>query len=382
MKVYPVRKDWIQGLPKIPYSKGAGAWDMVVMHYTDNPNDTAEGEQTWEEKTWRDAFVHEFIDPTEIVQSANPDYIAYGAGPVANRRAIHLELCTAHNQEDFDRSFDMWCQRAAFYLSQRNLGVAGAAEDGSGTLWGHFQVKEWLGGTSHEDPVAYLEKWNVSWDDVVERVQKHYDFLHEPTSVFSDVATDRWSYHDITVVSSKAYRFMTGFADGTFRPENPTTREQMASILNDIIYWVYHVVAPTATAPSVAPVTFPDVASDRWSAARIGVVASDAYAFMTGFEDGTFRPEEALTREQMASILNDLVYWMKNCVDGSLPDPQHDIIAFPDMEDRWSFEVVHMAVSYGFLDGFSDGTFRPQEVLTREQSAAVLNRFISWVEHA
>lgn len=383
MQEYPVRLDWIKGIPQEPYRNGVGAWEMVVMHYTDNANDTAEGEQTWEEQNWQNAFVHEFIDPNEIVQSANPEYEAWGAGPKANPRAIHLELCSAHTQEDFDRSFDMWCQRAAKYLSERNLGVSSAQPDGSGTLWGHFQVTKYLGGTTHEDPIDYLEKWGVSWDDVIARVQQHYDFFTEPATDFSDVDANRWSYPDIHVVASKDYRFMTGFEDGTFRPEEALTREQKASILNDLIYWVRHTLAPNDPQPGVNPAAFPDVPSDRWSAKCIGVVASVQYGFMKGFEDGTFRPEEPLTREQLASVLNDVVYWVLHSIDGGLPAPTIEVTSFTDVaKDRWSANVIYLAVSYGFLDGFEDGTFRPEESVTREQEAAVLNRFISWIEHA
>lgn len=177
MQIYDVKYQWITGLPQIPFRNGNGSYEGVVMHSTDNPNDSAAIEREWEARTFNDAFVHEFIDPVEIIQVANPDFIAYGAGPIANQRFIHLELCSAHTEIDFEHSFDMWCQRAAFFLAKRRLGVSSAQPDGSGTLWGHFQVTNFLGGTDHMDPIDYFNQWGRTWNDVISRVQQHYDYL-------------------------------------------------------------------------------------------------------------------------------------------------------------------------------------------------------------
>jgi len=172
-----VTVNWIPNLPRIPYRRGVGQWEGVVMHQTANTNDTATSERAYEVAHWQDAFVHEFIDPGEIVQVANPNYIAYGAGAKANPRFIHLELCSAQTKAEFERSYDAWCYRAAYYLSARQLGVTVAKADGSGTLWAHADVTRYLGGTTHTDPIAYLAKWGKTWSDVVARVQQRYDVL-------------------------------------------------------------------------------------------------------------------------------------------------------------------------------------------------------------
>lgn len=175
--LYPVIVDWIPGLPQIPYRSGVGRWEGVVMHQTASPGDTARSERKYEERTFQNAFVHEFIDPNEIIQVANPQYLAYGAGPVANPRFIHLELCSNKTAEEFARSFDRWCQRAAVFLSMRGLGVSPARPDGTGTLWSHYDVTRYLGGTDHSDPIDYIQSWGKSWQDVVQTVQYHYNAI-------------------------------------------------------------------------------------------------------------------------------------------------------------------------------------------------------------
>lgn len=174
---YPVNVEWIPNLPTISYRNGVGQWEGVVMHQTCNDSDTAEGERNWEVQTFNDAFVHEFIDPAQVLQVANPNYIAYGAGHVANARFIHLELCHSDTQDEFDKSYDMWCERAAEFLFAKQLGVSKAEPSGHGTLWSHNDVTQYLGGTDHTDPIEYLQKWGKTWDDVVTQVKKCYDLL-------------------------------------------------------------------------------------------------------------------------------------------------------------------------------------------------------------
>ena len=153
-----IKLEWIPGLPQAPFLKGVGKYEGVVIHYTASPNDTAQTEADHEKKHWQTAFVHEFIDADEIIQVADPDYKSWGAGERANDRFIHLELCDAANQSDFNISFEKITLRAAEYLYINKLGVTPAKADGTGTLWGHMDVSNYLGFTDHTDPVAYLAK--------------------------------------------------------------------------------------------------------------------------------------------------------------------------------------------------------------------------------
>jgi N-acetylmuramoyl-L-alanine amidase CwlA len=176
---YPVNKQWIAGLPKNPYRNGVGAYEGVVLHYTDNEGDTAQGEANYfAGGGWKNAYVHEFVDATTVIQTADPQYTAWGAGPKANPRFIHIELCSAKSQDEFNKSYDAWCERAAEYLYARKLGVVAAKADGSGTLWSHKNVTEILGGTTHTDPDEHLAKFGKTWDDVVTRVAEIYNALY------------------------------------------------------------------------------------------------------------------------------------------------------------------------------------------------------------
>ncbi len=180
--LYAVKKEWISELPQIPYIDGVGQYKGVVFHYTDNPGDSARKETDYMKENWENAFVHEFIDAKEIIQVADPDYKAWGAGQYANEKFIHLELCDASTQSEFDISYKKIVRRTAEYLYINRLGVSPANPDGTGTLWAHIDVTRYLGGTDHTDPIAYLAKWGKSWADVIDDVTREYASLERSSS--------------------------------------------------------------------------------------------------------------------------------------------------------------------------------------------------------
>ena len=172
--LYKVKTEWIPDLPKAPYLKGIGKYEGVVIHYTDSPGDNARMEADFVRTSWQNAFVHEFIDADEIIQIADPDYKAWGAGQAANDRYIHLELCHEYTRSDFEASYKKLVRRAAEYLYMNQLGVTPAKPDKSGTLWGHYHVTLYWGGTDHTDPIKYLAGWGITWNELVADVEEEY----------------------------------------------------------------------------------------------------------------------------------------------------------------------------------------------------------------
>jgi N-acetylmuramoyl-L-alanine amidase CwlA len=187
MSKYATEKKWISGLPKNTYADGKGNYRGVVLHFTDNYSSTIDGEVSFMTTNWRSAFVHGFAGlrngQPAYVEVADPDYNCWGAGPKANPYYYQIELVVAHSQADFEKSVDIWCYKAAEKLAQRKLGVKAANDTnrGSGaTILGHFQVTKYMGGTTHQDPVSYLQKYGWTWDMVVKKISGYYDDLTAP----------------------------------------------------------------------------------------------------------------------------------------------------------------------------------------------------------
>ncbi|PGC85726.1 peptidoglycan recognition protein family protein, partial [Bacillus toyonensis] len=114
------------------------------------------------------AFVHYAVDWNETIQIADTKYIAYGAGPAANKRFVHVELCETADYTKFQRSYEKYVRLLARILKDNNLSV----EKG---LWTHNDVRKYLGGTDHEDPIDYLRSHGVSESQFRSDVQRAYN---------------------------------------------------------------------------------------------------------------------------------------------------------------------------------------------------------------
>lgn len=158
----------ILDLPKQPYRYGVGVYEGVVAHSTATPEAPAINIQRYESRTWRSAFVHYAVDWNETIQIADTKYIAYGGGPAANKRFVHVELCETADYDKFKRSYDKYVKLLAKILRDRGLSV----EKG---LWTHYDVTEYLGGTDHEDPLDYLRSHGVSESQFRADVQRAYN---------------------------------------------------------------------------------------------------------------------------------------------------------------------------------------------------------------
>lgn len=145
----------ITDLPKQPYRNGVGAYEGVVAHSTATPEAPAINIQKYESRTWRSAFVHYAVDWDEKIQIASTKYRAWGAGPAANARFVHVELCETSDPMKFKRSYERYVELIGEILRERNIHP-------SKGLWTHKDITYKLGGTDHEDPLDYLRSHGVS----------------------------------------------------------------------------------------------------------------------------------------------------------------------------------------------------------------------------
>jgi hypothetical protein len=121
-----------------------------------------------------------------------------------------------------------------------------------------------------------------------------------------------------------------------------------------------------ATPTQVDETPFSDVPQDHWAYTPITELASEGV--IAGYGDGTFRPDQQVTRAEFAALLNQ-------AYDLTLP-PSYDSEAspqFPDVpQDFWARPAIASAAEAGFLAGYPDGTFRPNQGIEREEVLAAL----------
>ncbi|CEP80012.1 ZmpA/ZmpB/ZmpC family metallo-endopeptidase [Paraclostridium sordellii] len=153
----------------------------------------------------------------------------------------------------------------------------------------------------------------------------------------------------------KHNKYINGYPDNTFRQENKITRGEMATMLTRIILDGKQV-----------PITenkFNDISNDYWAKNEVNYLASKG--LLNGYEDGTFRPENPITRAEVATIL------VRS--NGDIKQKFKKI--FPDIDDsHWANKYIEKAAELGYMLGYEDGSFKPDQVITRGETVVTLNR--------
>lgn len=128
-------------------------------------------------------------------------------------------------------------------------------------------------------------------------------------------------------------------------------------------------VAPLMiAAPSLAQTSFSDVSSNYWAAQFIQQLSQRGV--IAGFPDGSFRPEEPVTRAQFAAMVNKAFS----------KAPERQPIGFVDVPTNyWAYNAIQQAYSIGFLSGYPDSSFRPNENIPRQQVLVALSNGLEYV---
>ncbi len=178
------------------------------------------------------------------------------------------------------------------------------------------------------------------------------------SDIFIDVAPNAW-YKD-AVQYAYDNGLMTGVSANEFAPDATTTRGMIVSML-----------ARLEGVESANDAGFADVEGE-WYATAVNWAAS--VGVVSGYEDNTFRPNDAITREQLAAILMNYAAYKGEDVNA-----RASLDAYSDAENvsTWVTDTMQWAVAKGLLTGVTADTLQPQGAATRAQVAAILQRFLS-----
>lgn len=208
------------------------------------------------------------------------------------------------------------------------------------------------------DPVEVSLKNDGTYTFVQPAGKVEIEVTYAVDMPFTDVPEDAWYIDGAEYVY--ANYIMNGTGETTFGPNTTVSRGMIVQIL-------YNLVGN----PDVEGDTdFTDVPDEYWSAKAIAWAASNGV--VNGFEDGTFRPDENMTREQMAAILQHFASQMGLDVSAS-----GDLSNFTDIPEGeyWSRDALAWAYAEGLLAGTSDSTMDPAGQASRAQIAVIMMRF-------
>lgn len=180
-----------------------------------------------------------------------------------------------------------------------------------------------------------------------------------PSAPFKDVDTGKWYHVSIDYVLT--HSIMNGVSGTSFAPNSNLTRGMLVQILFNL-----------EGKPQSASASFSDVKVDAWYAKAVGWAAANKV--VTGYADGTFRPNAAVTREQAAAILYR--YAQSKGIDVSVGEDTN-ILSYADalQASEYAIPALQWAVGAGVLNGKSGNLLAPTGTATRAEIAAIMQRW-------
>ncbi|MFD1358988.1 S-layer homology domain-containing protein [Fictibacillus halophilus] len=187
----------------------------------------------------------------------------------------------------------------------------------------------------------------------VEKLQAVYDSTYvEP--VFTDLDKAPWAKTSILRLSSQS--IINGYQNGQFGPNDNITRVQAAiMIANQMGLNTANVTNPG----------FSDVSTATFGYDKIATIAE--IGAITGYPDNTFKPNGTLTRGEMAAIV-ERAYQLKGTTTKSFPDVKLGY---------WAYDSILKVLANDIVGGYEDGTFRPNNPITRAEFSVMLDRYIN-----
>lgn len=235
-----------------------------------------------------------------------------------------------------------------------------------------YTVQEIPGGTSRMsyDTTEYTLKINVVLDADSNTYQvESWQFTAgnwESPAALNIVNTYR-TYHPSTpskptLNTGDHYAYVMGYPDGTVRPNGSITRAEVSTILFRLLS------DKTRDEYFTTESSFTDVKAGAWYNNSIATLEKAGVIVDTA-KGGAFRPNEAITRAELAAMLAQ--FSDAKPVKG---------VKFSDVSaEHWAYEAIAIAAKMGWIEGYPDGTFRPDATITRAEMMTLVNRALERV---
>ncbi len=152
--------------------------------------------------------------------------------------------------------------------------------------------------------------------------------------------------------------YIEGYSDGTFRPDQPVRRAEMAALLTRAL---------PGTARTSSDAAYTDLPTAAW--AKQAISQATAQGYMQGAANGKFMPEKFITRAEMAAIVDRLLQSGQKTADPNSAK-------FKDTTGHWASKAIDRVSAAGVMTGSGNGLFRPNDSLTRAEAVVILNRVL------
>ncbi|MBH0230789.1 S-layer homology domain-containing protein [Halobacillus yeomjeoni] len=220
-------------------------------------------------------------------------------------------------------------------------------KDKQGNFYTYFKPDMFLPEGQREYKVERLNFEHKNLDEydvvVVEAGE-----LEIPSTQFEDTQ-NHWAENEVVYLVER--NILTGYKDGSFKPDQKITRAEAATV-----------IAKELKLKLVSS-DFSDVSDQHWADEYIG--AAKKAGILNGYDDGTFGPDSKLSRAEMATIVSR-AYELKG-----------EKSIFEDTEEHWAHQYIDALAANGITNGYGDGTFKPDKSITRGEFAAFEARVLN-----
>ena len=154
------------------------------------------------------------------------------------------------------------------------------------------------------------------------------------------------------------FAYIIGYPDGTVQPGGQITRAEVATIF-------FRLLTDDVRDANLKRInSYTDVASNAWYNTAVSTLSS--MGIITGYPDGTFRPNANITRAEFAAIAARFD-----------PSGNKTAAAFSDILNHWAKDEISIAFNNSWVDGYPDGTFLPQRNISRAEAMTLVNRVLN-----
>ena len=196
--------------------------------------------------------------------------------------------------------------------------------------------------------------WELSQDSEGELLNSLYESLYDGSVLAARDYVGHWA--EAVIQKWLDMEYITGYPDGTFRPEEFITRAEFVKIVNN-----------TFGFKETAEITFTDVEEEKWYYEEIQKAYKEGD--IVGVSETEFAPEDYITREQAAIIMTRLLELEGN-------EKGADVFSDSNKISSWAKEYVGAAAEHNLIKGYEDNTFRPQNNIKRAEALVLLDRIL------
>lgn len=172
------------------------------------------------------------------------------------------------------------------------------------------------------------------------------------TNKYDSQATYKVVGDSLTGDTFSRVSYIKGYPDGTFKPSNNVTRAEAAQMFATLLN--------SGTSFGTSSVTKFTDANNKWYSPAVNYIAGKG--LLSGYSDGTFKPDADITRAEFAQMISG---YLKAGYAGSAN--------FKDVKGHWASDAIDKVFGNKAVEGYPDGTFKPNKTLTRAEAVTVLN---------